>query len=90
MKRALLLFLVLLSGHVHAWTAAKGYGDANALVRVYIPAGSCSATTPAPNWDVYSLTDPTPACITGTVIKKGVLTFAVYVVRVFWTIRARE
>jgi hypothetical protein len=76
MRILAILLILLLPATVYCWTNAKGYSDAAAPVRVYIPAASCSVSTAAQNWDLYSLTDPTPACITGTVLKKGILTFA--------------
>jgi hypothetical protein len=80
-----LFLLLLLPLHAHAWTVAKGYSDTwnatqggGAPGRIYIPAAGCVVSTAASNWDLYSVTDPTPTCITGAAgggLKKGVLTF---------------
>jgi len=76
-----LLLVLLLASHAFGWSNTKGYSDTaagsgtGAPGRIYIPAAGCVVATPASNWDIYSVTDPTPTCITGTVIKKGVLTF---------------
>lgn len=43
-------------------------------IRVYIPAAGCANTTAASNWDTHA-TDPVAACVAGTIINKGVLTF---------------
>lgn len=54
---------------------AEGTGNLVTLsVKMYIPGGACVNTTAASNWDTHA-TDPVAACVAGTIINKGVLTF---------------
>lgn len=84
MTKILLLLSLLLSSHAYAWTAGKGYSDTpvgaagsmtgGAPTHVILEAGGCNVTTAFPAWDVFA-TSPVANCVTGTVLKKGVLTF---------------
>jgi hypothetical protein len=40
---------------------------------LWFPGGSCNNTTGAMGWDTFGSNSPTPICVTGTNIQKGVL-----------------
>ncbi|MGH9821811.1 MAG: hypothetical protein ACREDR_00915 [Blastocatellia bacterium] len=44
-------------------------------VQIWILGASCNNSTAAPNWDLPTSSAPTPNCLTGTNIQKGVLDF---------------
>jgi len=73
MLQKIILFL-LLASNAHAWSVTGGFTDVLAPAKFYIPAAGCADTITGSNWDIYA-TDPVSACVNGTVIKKGVLTF---------------
>ena len=79
-----LLLLVLVAVRADAWTILKGYSDTpqgtspnitgGAPVRAVMSAAGCSGSTASSGWEIFT-TSPVANCVTGTVLKKGVLTF---------------
>lgn len=55
----------------------EGTGNAfTSTGKAFIPAGGCQGTTAFSNWDLPAATPAVAACVTGTVVIKGVLDFA--------------
>lgn len=55
----------------------EGTGNAfTSTVKAFMPAAGCQNTTAASFWDLPTATPAVAACVTGTVVQKGVLDFA--------------